>query len=100
MLTAAVTVAAAAAAVTPVIAVDAHVATGNASYAAAAADGVVARQITYTVADVTSKVVYGILLAIIARKVSKHEGHDEAVASDVTMPRGGITDVAAPGRAA
>lgn len=63
------------------------------------ADGVVARQITYTVADVTSKVVYGILLAVIARKVSKHEGHGEAVAADVTMPRGGITEVAPPGRA-
>ncbi|MCZ2860642.1 bacteriorhodopsin [Blastococcus sp. VKM Ac-2987] len=62
------------------------------------ADGVVARQITYTVADITSKVVYGILLAVIARKVSKHEGHDEAVAADVTMPRGGITEVAPPGR--
>ena len=64
------------------------------------ADGVVARQITYTVADITSKVVYGILLAVIARKISKHEGHDEAVAADVTMPRGGITEVAPPGRTA
>ncbi len=64
------------------------------------ADGVVARQITYTVADVVSKVVYGILLALIAQKVSKHEGHDAAVGAEVTMPRGGITDVAAPGRAA
>ncbi|MDK3256622.1 bacteriorhodopsin [Blastococcus capsensis] len=62
------------------------------------ADGVVARQITYTVADVTSKVVYGILLAAIARKISKHEGHDPATAADVTMPRGGVTDTAAPGR--
>ncbi|MGY1711545.1 bacteriorhodopsin [Geodermatophilus sp. SYSU D00758] len=62
------------------------------------ADGVVARQITYTVADVVSKVVYGILLAVVARKVSKHEGHDEGVAADVTLPRGGITEVGAPGR--
>ncbi len=62
------------------------------------ADGVVARQITYTVADVTSKVVYGILLATIARKVSKHEGYEQALAADATLPRGGVTDVAPPGR--
>lgn len=55
------------------------------------ADGVVARQITYTVADITSKVLYGVLLGVIARKVSKHEGYEPAREADVTLPRGGIT---------
>ncbi|WBB79245.1 bacteriorhodopsin [Micromonospora sp. WMMD882] len=58
------------------------------------ADGVVARQITYTVADITSKVVYGVLLGIIARKVSAAEGHAPAVDDDVARPRGGITAAA------
>ncbi|SCF14833.1 bacteriorhodopsin [Micromonospora mirobrigensis] len=56
------------------------------------ADGVVARQITYTVADITSKVVYGVLLGIIARRVSAAEGYAPAVADEVALPRGGITD--------
>ncbi|MEU4770434.1 bacteriorhodopsin [Micromonospora sp. NPDC023644] len=55
------------------------------------ADGVVARQITYTVADITSKVVYGVLLSVIARKVSVAEGYTPAVEDDVARPRGGIT---------
>ncbi|WP_336921844.1 bacteriorhodopsin [Aquipuribacter sp. SD81] len=61
-------------------------------------DGVVARQITYTVADITSKVIYGVLLAVIARKVSIAEGFTDAVPSDVARVRGGITEVQAPGR--
>lgn len=61
------------------------------------ADGVVGRQLTYTVADVAAKVVHGVLLAVIARKVSKAEGYDQALASDVTVPRGGVTDVRCPG---
>lgn len=56
------------------------------------ADGVVARQITYTVADVVSKVIYGVILGIIAQKVSKHEGHEEALLSDAAQPRGGLTE--------
>ncbi|MDG4811124.1 bacteriorhodopsin [Micromonospora sp. WMMD1120] len=55
------------------------------------ADGVVARQITYTVADITSKVVYGVLLGIIARKVSAEEGWPPAQEEDVARPRGGLT---------
>lgn len=55
------------------------------------ADGIVARQITYTVADVVSKVIYGVLLSIIALKVSKHEGSQEAFEADPAVPRGGIT---------
>ena len=37
--------------------------------------GVVARQITYTTADVFSKVIYGVLLANVAEILSKHEGY-------------------------
>jgi len=37
---------------------------------------VVARHITYTVADVSSKVIYGILLTLTAQEMSKAEGYD------------------------
>jgi hypothetical protein len=37
--------------------------------------GVVGRQITYTVADISSKVVYGILLTQIAQILSRAEGY-------------------------
>jgi bacteriorhodopsin len=37
---------------------------------------VVARHITYTVADVGSKVIYGILLTLVAQEMSKAEGYD------------------------
>lgn len=37
---------------------------------------VVARHITYTVADVSSKVIYGILLTLAAQAMSKEEGYD------------------------
>lgn len=37
---------------------------------------VVARHITYTVADVSSKVIYGILLTLAAQEMSKAEGYD------------------------
>ncbi|MCH8534737.1 MAG: bacteriorhodopsin [Flavobacteriaceae bacterium] len=37
--------------------------------------GVVGRQMTYTVADVSSKVIYGILLTQVAQILSKHEGY-------------------------
>lgn len=39
--------------------------------------GVVARQITYTIADVSSKVIYGVLLTVVARSRSLEEGYDE-----------------------
>ena len=42
------------------------------------ADGVVARQITYTVADVSSKVLYGVLLSYVAQKASAAEGYEPA----------------------
>ncbi|WP_114749126.1 bacteriorhodopsin [Pleomorphovibrio marinus] len=38
--------------------------------------GVVARQLTYTIADVSSKVIYGILLTVVAQHISRHEGYD------------------------
>lgn len=37
---------------------------------------VVARHITYTIADVSSKVIYGILLTLVATEMSKAEGYD------------------------
>ncbi|SFR34968.1 Bacteriorhodopsin-like protein [Robiginitalea myxolifaciens] len=38
--------------------------------------GVVARQITYTIADVSSKVIYGVLLGNVAMILSRNEGYD------------------------
>lgn len=38
--------------------------------------GVVGRQMTYTVADVSSKVIYGVLLAYVAKLRSEEEGYD------------------------
>jgi hypothetical protein len=38
--------------------------------------GVVGRQITYTIADISSKVIYGILLTVAAQSISKQEGYD------------------------
>ena len=40
--------------------------------------GVVARQITYTVADITSKIIYGVMLARVATLRSQEEGYDYA----------------------
>ncbi|WP_194775423.1 bacteriorhodopsin [Pararhodonellum marinum] len=40
--------------------------------------GVVGRQITYTIADVSSKVIYGVLLTNVAQILSKSEGYVEA----------------------
>jgi len=41
--------------------------------------GVVGRQITYTVADICSKVIYGVLLTNVAVIMSKHEGYKTEV---------------------
>jgi bacteriorhodopsin len=38
--------------------------------------GVVGRQITYTIADISSKVIYGVMLTIAAQAISKEEGYD------------------------
>lgn len=40
--------------------------------------GAVGRQITFTIADVTSKVIYGVLLGRVAQILSKEEGYDYA----------------------
>ena len=45
------------------------------------ADGVVARNLIYSFADISSKAVYGILLAVIAQKVSAEEGYEPAIES-------------------
>ncbi|MFA0960892.1 bacteriorhodopsin [Roseivirga sp. BDSF3-8] len=37
--------------------------------------GVVAREITYTIADISSKVIYGVLLGLVAQSLSKAEGY-------------------------
>jgi bacteriorhodopsin len=41
--------------------------------------GVVGRQITYTIADICSKVIYGVLLTNVAVILSKHEGYKSEV---------------------
>lgn len=38
--------------------------------------GVVGRQITYTIADISSKVIYGILLTVVAQSMSEQEGYN------------------------
>jgi bacteriorhodopsin len=50
------------------------------------ADGVVARQITYTVADISSKIIYGVVLGLIAQRRSEAEGYvyEREVALDRT----------------
>jgi bacteriorhodopsin len=41
----------------------------------AAAEGVVARQIIFTIADIVSKVIYGVLLTKVAMDISQQEGY-------------------------
>ncbi len=43
--------------------------------------GVVTRQIIYTVADITSKVIYGAILSYIARKRSEDLAYEPAISS-------------------
>lgn len=38
--------------------------------------GVVGRQLTYTIADISSKVIYGVMLTYVAQIMSKEEGYD------------------------
>ena len=45
------------------------------------AGGVVARQITYTVADISSKVIYGVVLGVVAQRASAAEGFEGAIRS-------------------
>ncbi len=39
--------------------------------------GVVGRQLTYTISDISSKVIYGVLLMVVAQILSKEEGYKE-----------------------
>ena len=48
----------------------------------ASANGVVIRNLIYSFADIGSKAVYGILLAVIAQKVSAHEGFQPAIEAE------------------
>lgn len=43
--------------------------------------GIVGRQMTYTVADIASKVIYGVLLTVLAQQLSKEEGYDPQTAN-------------------
>ncbi len=51
------------------------------------ADGVVVRNLIYSFADISSKAVYGILLAVIAQKVSAEDGYQPAIDSDFWSDR-------------
>lgn len=53
----------------------------------ATADGVVIRNLIYSFADISSKAVYGILLGVIAQKVSAEEGYVPAIESDFWTDR-------------
>ena len=48
----------------------------------ATADGVVIRNLIYSFADIASKAVYGVLLAIIAQKLSAREGYEPAIEAE------------------
>lgn len=41
------------------------------------AESVVTRQVMFTVADITSKAIYGVILSVVAAKISKHEGFNK-----------------------
>ncbi len=51
------------------------------------ANGVVLRNLIYSFADISSKAVYGILLAVIAQKVSAEDGYQPAIDSDFWSDR-------------
>ncbi len=48
-------------------------------------EGVVARNLIYSFADIASKAVYGILLAVIAQKLSAHEGYAPSVEAEAAF---------------
>ncbi len=50
-------------------------------------NGVVARNLIYSFADISSKAVYGVLLAAIAQKLSAEEGYQEAIDSSPWVER-------------
>ncbi|MCC5612585.1 bacteriorhodopsin [Nostoc sp. CHAB 5834] len=49
-------------------------------------NGMVTRQILYTIADITSKVIYGVMLSQLATKLSALEGYQPAVAATTSSP--------------
>ena len=51
------------------------------------ANGVVARNLIYSFADISSKAVYGVLLAVIAQKVSAEKGFQPAIDGDFWSDR-------------
>lgn len=53
----------------------------------ASANGVVVRSFIYSFADITSKAVYGVLLAIIAQKVSAADGYKPSIASSFWLSK-------------
>ncbi len=46
------------------------------------ANGVVARNLIYSFADISSKAVYGVLLALIAQRLSAEQGYQPAIESE------------------
>jgi len=55
------------------------------------ANGVVARNLIYSFADISSKAVYGVLLALIAQKLSAEEGYQDAIDSESWVEREPVT---------
>ena len=51
----------------------------------ATVEGVVARNLIYSFADIASKAVYGILLAVIAQKLSAHRGYQPSVEAEAAF---------------
>ncbi len=51
------------------------------------ANGVVARNLIYSFADIASKAVYGVLLALIAQKLSAEQGYQDAIDSESWVER-------------
>jgi bacteriorhodopsin len=47
------------------------------------ANGVVARNLIYSAADITSKAVYGVMLAVIAQRISAEEGYGPAAETEI-----------------
>ncbi|MEM1333986.1 MAG: bacteriorhodopsin, partial [Actinomycetota bacterium] len=50
-------------------------------------NGVVTRNLIYSFADITSKAVYGVLLALIAQKLSVEQGYQDAIDSESWVER-------------
>ena len=53
----------------------------------ASANGVVIRSLVYSLADISSKAIYGVLLALIAQKVSAADGYKASIASSFWLSK-------------